>query len=86
MVGYASPEDFKNMVHSNLIRNYPVTSYDVVMSGKICYPNVATLKLKTIHNTQELVLTDYVKIPQEIIDINKDITLTDDVMFIDGFG
>jgi hypothetical protein len=32
------------------------------------------------------VLTDYVEIPQAIIDLNKDVTLAADVMFVCGLG
>jgi hypothetical protein len=85
MVGYPSPKDFQNMVRSNLILNFPVTPNDI-NTAKKNGPNVTSLKGKTIRNTQEPVLKEYVKIPKDILDLNKDVTLTADVMFVDGLG
>jgi hypothetical protein len=71
MVGYPSEKDFRNMVSSNMITNCPVTPTDISAANKIVGPNVASIKGKTIRVTQEPVLTSYVKIPQEILDLNK---------------
>jgi hypothetical protein len=86
MVWYPSPEDFTNMVRANMIRNFPVTPTDITASEKIFGPDVASLKGKTVRNTPAPVLTDYMKIPQAIIDLNKDVTLAADVMFVCGLG
>jgi hypothetical protein len=71
MVGNPSPKDFKYMVFLNLVLNCPVTPNDVTASDKICGPNVATLKGNTTHDTHDPVLTEYVKLPQEITYLNK---------------
>jgi hypothetical protein len=42
------------------------------------------MKGKTVRATQYPVLTEYVEIPRNIVALNKDVTLTADVMFIDG--
>jgi hypothetical protein len=86
MVGYPSKRDFRNMVSSNMITNCPVTPTDINAANNIFGPNVASLKVKTVRVTQEPVLMEYVKVPQEIVDLNKEITITADVMFIDGLG
>jgi hypothetical protein len=86
MVGHPSEKDFRNMVSSNMITNCPVTPTDINAANKISGPNVASLKGKKVWVTQEPVLTSYVKVPQEIVDINKEITITADVMFVDGLG
>jgi hypothetical protein len=86
MVGFPSPKDFKKMVRSNLIQNCPVTPNDINTADKIFGPNIASLKGETIRNTQEPVLMEYVDIPKEILDLNKDAKLTGDVMFVDGLG
>jgi hypothetical protein len=69
-----------------MIRNCPVTPTDITASDKIFGPDVASLKGKTVRNTPAPVLTDYLKIPQAIIDLNKDVTLAADVMFVCGLG
>jgi hypothetical protein len=84
MVGYPSPKDFKNMVCSNMIKNCPITPANIAAANKIFGPDVASLKGKTTRTTPKPVLIDYVKIPKEIIDINKEVTLAADVMFVDG--
>jgi hypothetical protein len=86
VAGYPSQKDFKNMVRLNIVRNCPVMPNDINTADNIFGPNVASLKGKTIRNTQEPVLTEYVEIPKEILDLNKDVTLTADVMFVDGLG
>jgi hypothetical protein len=86
MVGYPSPEDFTHMVRVNMIINCPVTPTDITASDKILGPDIASLKGKTVRNTPAPVLTDYMKIPQAIIDLDKDVTLAADVMFVFGLG
>jgi hypothetical protein len=86
MVGYPSPADFTNMVCANMIPNCPVTPTDITTSNKIFSPDVASLKGKTVRNKPAPVLTDYVEISQTIIDLNKDVTLAGDVMFVCGLG
>jgi hypothetical protein len=86
MLGYPSEKDFRNMVSSNMITNCPVTPTDIIAANKIFGPNVASIKGKTVRITQEPVLTSHVKIPQDILDLNKEITITADVMFVDGLG
>jgi hypothetical protein len=84
LVGYPSPRDFKNMVSSNMIKNCPVTPSDVSNANKIFGPDLATLKGKTVRQTPPPVITDYVQIPQEILSLNRNVTLTIDIMFVKG--
>jgi hypothetical protein len=86
MVGYPSEKDSKNMVSSNMIRNCPVKPEDISAANKIFGPNVASLKGKTVRATQDPVLTKYVQTPREIVDLNKDVTITADLMFVGGLG
>jgi hypothetical protein len=84
LVGYPSPRDFRNMVSSNMIKNYPVTPSDVANANKIFNPDLATLKGKTVRQTPPPVMTDYIQIPQEIVSLNRNVTLTIDIMFVNG--
>jgi hypothetical protein len=84
LVGYPSPKDFKNMVRANMIRNCPVTPSSISAAHKIFGPNIASLKGKTTRRTPQPVLTNYVQIPKEMLELNKDVTLAVDVMFVDG--
>jgi hypothetical protein len=86
MVGYPSEKDFKHMVSSNMIHNCPVTPKDIIAANNIFGPNVASMKGKTVRTTQDPVLTEYVDIPKDTVALNKEVTLTADVMFVDGLG
>jgi hypothetical protein len=84
LVRYPSPKDFKHMVSSNMIKNCPVTSIDITNANKIFGTDVATLKGKTVRMTHPPVVTDYVQIPNEIMSLNRNITLAIDLMFVNG--
>jgi hypothetical protein len=84
LVGYPSPRDFKNMISSDMIRNCPVTPSDVANTNKIFGPDLTTLKGKTVRQTPPPVMTDYVQIPQEIVSLNRNVTLTINIMFVNG--
>jgi hypothetical protein len=84
LIGYPSPKDFKHMVSSNMIKNCPVTSTDVANANTIFGPDLATLKGKTVRITPPPVATDYVQIPNEIMSLNRNVTLAIDIMFVNG--
>jgi hypothetical protein len=84
MVGYPSNKDFNNMVRSNMIKNCPVTSKSASAANEIYGPNIASMKGITTMRQPEPVVADYVEIPKAILDLNRDVTLTADVMFVDG--
>jgi hypothetical protein len=84
LVGYPSPKDFKNMVSSNMIKNFPVTSTDVANANTIFGPDLTTLKGKTVRITPTPVATDYVQILKEIMSLNRNVTLAIDIMFVNG--
>jgi hypothetical protein len=85
MVGYPSEEDFKNIVSSNMIRNCPVTPENINAAKKNLRSQCRDFKRKNSPG-QPPVRTEYVKIPKEIVDLNKDITITADMMFVGGLG
>jgi hypothetical protein len=82
LVGYPSPRDFKNMVGSNMIKKCSVTSTDIDNAHTLFGDDIATLRGKTVRNTPDAVVADYVEIPKEIIDMNKAVTIAADMMFV----
>jgi hypothetical protein len=72
------------MVSSNMIKNCPVTLTDVANANTIFGPDLATLKGKTVRITPPPVATDYVQIPNEIMSLNRNVTLAIDIMFVNG--
>jgi hypothetical protein len=81
-IGYPSPSDFKNMVRSNMIKNCSVTSTDIDNAHTLFDDDIATPRGKTVRNTQDPVMADYVEIPKEILDLNKEVTMAADMMFV----
>jgi hypothetical protein len=84
LVGYPSPRDFKNTVRSNMIKNCTATPTDIDNAHKLFGADIATLRGKTVRKTQDAVMADYAAIPKEIIDLNKEITLAADILFVYG--
>ena len=73
-----------NMVRSGLIHNCPITPKAVTISTTFFDPQIATLTGVNKRKYSEPVVTDYVKILQRILDLNKEVTLTAYVMFVNG--
>jgi hypothetical protein len=58
----------------------------ITTASKMCGPISTSFKGKTVRAAQEPVLTEYAQISKEIVDMNKDITLSAGEMFVDGLG
>jgi dimeric dUTPase (all-alpha-NTP-PPase superfamily) len=67
-----------------MINNCSVTSTDINDAHKLFADDIATLMGNTVRNTQDPVMADYVEIPKDILDLNKDVTMAADVMFVNG--
>ena len=81
-VGFSSNKDFKNLINNNVILNWLVTADDVDRANTIYGPIIATLKVKTTRTKSKPVVTDCVDVPTAVIDSNKDITLSADIIFV----
>jgi hypothetical protein len=84
LIGHPSTKDFNNMVCSNMIKNCPVASNDVNNANKMFGQDFATLKGERASRNPPLVMMDYIHIPKEIVDLNRNVTLTIDIMFMNG--
>jgi hypothetical protein len=67
-----------------MIKNCSVTSTDIDNARKLFGDDVVALRGDTVHNTQDPVMADYVEIPKDILDLNKDVTMAADIMFVNG--
>jgi hypothetical protein len=67
-----------------LIANCSITSKDISNARMIFGPDLASIRGKTVRQAPEPVVTDYVAVPQTLIEANKVITLAADVLFVDG--
>ena len=84
VVGNPSTQDLKNMLNANQIIDCPVTAEHVDRAEKIYGPSVANLKGKTMRKKPETVVSDYVAVPEKILETNKHVPLAADVFFINN--
>jgi hypothetical protein len=71
MIGNFSEEDFKGMVRGNMIQNCPVTPDLITNARTIFGPNLPSLQGKTVWQTPAMVVSEYVSVPREIVEQNK---------------
>ena len=81
-LGYPSSKDFKWILQSNQIKDCPVTTQDADVATKIWGPNIAALKGKTTRRTPTPVVTDIVRIPKEIRELHRLVTMAIDIFFV----
>ena len=84
VLGHPSKKDYESMVHANLIANCSVTPENISNTHKLFGENLARLRGKTVQKEPEQVVMDYVKIPRDMIQTKKFVTLTADVMFVNN--
>ncbi len=84
MIRNPTEKELVGMVREKLIANCPVTVQDVHNANRIFGPDLVNLRGKTTRKKTEHVRVDYVKIPWDLVDMHKYVTLVADVMFING--
>jgi hypothetical protein len=84
MIGNPTERKFAGMVHGKLIANLPVTVRDIKNAHQMFGPDLANLRGKTRRTKPEHVRADYVKIPQDFMELHKYMTIVADVMFVNG--
>ena len=70
------------MVRSNMIVSCPVTFSDVKNAKLIFGPDITSLKGKSVSRNLASVVTDYVDIPREIIELRKELEVSTEIIFI----
>jgi hypothetical protein len=70
----------------NAIKNIPVTLEDVKISEMIFGSDIGRIKGETIRIKPIPVVSDYIEIPQEMVEKQQDIILCIDTMFINGIA
>ncbi len=78
-LAFPSNADMKWAIQSNLIKDCLVTVKDMGMAIKVWGPSIAMLKGKTFRMTPPVVRQDVIKIPKEILEPHKDVTLAIDI-------
>jgi hypothetical protein len=65
-----------------LLRNCPVTVQDFDNANTIFGPSIHRLKVTTVRTKPVRAESEFVRIPRDLIDMNKYVTLVGDVMFV----
>ena len=65
-----------------MILNCPVTVEDFIRADKIYGRDINSLKGKTTRTQPTRLVTDYVKIPPSVLEKNKHVTLSIDIMYV----
>jgi hypothetical protein len=81
-LSYPSMKDFKWAIQSNHIKDCPVTVQDIDVARKIWGKNIAALKGKITLSKSIPVARDYVKVPMELMKLDKEVFLTTDIFFV----
>ena len=81
MLGHPSRKDFEGM-----IANCPVTSENTTHAHQLYGENLAGLRGETVQKKPEQVVTDYVQILRDLVQMNKYVTLTADVIFVNNLA
>ena len=85
VMGFISERDMLNMIDKNLIIGSKVRRRDVLIANDIYGPNTNSLKGKTVRKTENHVREDSVMdVPKYIMDRYRDVTLSADIMHING--
>jgi hypothetical protein len=81
---YPSMNDFKWIVQSGTIVNNGVSLQDIAVAQQIWGNtlSIAALKGKTTKSDPPPVAADFVKVPQTILDVHRDVTISADVFFV----
>jgi hypothetical protein len=77
-MGTPTVDDLKAMIRMNLIRNNTVTTDDVNLATKAYGPDVGEIKGKTTRSRPTPVTSNIVEIPDELLDVQQDLTVSMD--------
>ena len=82
IVGGPSPRDFERMVCGNMIKNWPITVAYIKDFHTIFGPDVGSLCGKTVWQSPDPVVSDYISSPSEMLNQNSVMDVTADLMFV----
>jgi hypothetical protein len=84
MIATPSTPDFNALVRLNMIPDCPITTENIKHADTLFGPDLATIRCKTVWRKPTRVVTDYVDILRALVDINKQVILAVDVMFVNS--
>ena len=82
--GCPSSEDLETMVRHRPLRNLPFQYRDLANATRMFGPDLPNIKGKTVRRKPDRVETDQLPIPRDYYRLNHFVTLTADVMYVNG--
>ena len=86
MIGHPPDKVFKQIVSDGTLNNCPVVPNDVSNATAIFGPNLPRMQGASTSNKPNKTNVEFTKIPQEFYLQHKFVTLTADVMFVNGIA
>ena len=83
-LAHPTDDKFKQMVSSKSLKNCSIVADDVTNARSIFGPNLPGLRGKTVRQRPERVVPEYLDIPRDYYRLHHFVTLTADVMFVNG--
>ena len=83
-IRHTSVKDFRWIFKSNKITDCPVMVQYIDIEHEILGKDIAALKGKTTNKKQIHVSGELVKVPRDLIKLNKDVFMTADILFVNG--
>ena len=84
MVATPSPRDFEGMVCLNMLKDCPVTNDGIKTAHALFGMGLTTIRGNMVWHKPKCVFTDYVDILCTLVEVNKQVTLAGDVMFVNS--
>ena len=84
LLNYPSIQDFKMIIKTNALKNNPVLLKDIDIIEKIHRKDILSIKGKTTRKKTESPEVTYIPVPENILNIHKNVILCADIMYING--
>ena len=85
-MAHSTDESFKQMVSGKTLDNCSIVVSDITNARTIFGPNRPALKGKTVRQRPERIEPEYLGIPRDFYRLHHFVTLTADVMFVNGLA
>jgi hypothetical protein len=83
MIGGPSYTDFMAIIKNSLLQNINITVKDVEHAERILGKELGSIQGKTVRARPDVVVTDYIKVPPDIVELHCNITISMDILNID---
>jgi hypothetical protein len=84
-MGTPTVSDLKAMIQMNLIKNNLVTTADINLATKAFGPDIGAIKGKTTRSRPTTVISNIVEIPDELLNIQQDMTVSMDGLTVNSY-